>query len=317
MQTGQGYTPGQGTFNDVTNAVGPAMDVSQRYLYTPTNQLVSWIASAAPGGSPTLDWDRAAEVPMGQAATSMLAGFAPNMWFQSDQSRQDISKASEEMLAGQARFVVPVDLNDAEKRQKAYEDSLAGRAVSGVTDFALSWYLDPLVIGGKALKISREGSQILSNTDFMGTTNRVIRSPKQAVLAGKEIDDHALWVRTNGAEGGRPRSDSSYRIRWRDAATLRNEPLLGKSYARDLNAAVLGENKDPLVAFAYGKAMIGLKGGRDELAALRPDLDDALTRWTEFRDTTQKYIEELPLGRRTVTPICSRRSRTWSTLTVW
>jgi hypothetical protein len=92
---------------------------------------------------------------------------------------------------GQGRIPY-VDVTDERVRKAAFEDSPVGKATSGLLDFGIMWYTDPLVIAGKGIKLSR-----------MALTVRPIRTADDSRRAVQEIVEHQAHNDTLGLQGRR------------------------------------------------------------------------------------------------------------------
>ena len=156
--------------------------------YDKIAQGASWAISAAPGGIGTLDWDTAAGISPAQTALanarSLQEGgtYVGKMWsavpsalFAADQATGDTANP----LYGDN-----FDVTNKEQRDAAFTSG-ALQYASGATDFALSWFLDPLVLAGKAVKVARFGSEA---HNFMGLTNRQLTTAKSVEAYNKEVE---------------------------------------------------------------------------------------------------------------------------------
>lgn len=136
--------------------------------YDRINQGLSWTQSAAPGGIDTFSWDEAGQISAGQAAITANAQFI-------NQMREKFGIAGDVLGSAAAAIVNPLgapgagagrtagalftqenfNILDPAQRKKAFEDEAAGKWASGLTDAAITLIADPLIVGGKFLKIAR------------------------------------------------------------------------------------------------------------------------------------------------------------------
>lgn len=153
--------------------------------YDRWNQAFSFGTSLAPGGIDTLSWDDANEVSYGQAQTAAgainrakygMAGDVLN--FFTGPGATAAGGAAESMPIG-----VDFDITDPQQRKAAFEDSEVGKWTSGLIDTAFTIFMDPLVFGGKALKITR-----------LRYLDRAIDSPERRAEVISDLDKGAAVV---------------------------------------------------------------------------------------------------------------------------
>jgi len=118
--------------------------------------------SGLPGGIDTLSWDEAGEVSVGQAFVSSMGAGAGRMkrgemtagdWFTLPGTALSgaLSMIDPDHIAQSAEF----DVTNPEQRKAAFEDSTVGKITSGTLDTAFAIFGDPLIWGGKIVKVGR------------------------------------------------------------------------------------------------------------------------------------------------------------------
>lgn len=161
------------------------------------NQVTSAGISGLPGGIDTLTWDEAADVSVGQAFLGSM-GAAAGRIQRGEMTAGDIALAPLSFLSAGLAQIDPknaaqrrdFDITNAEQRKKAFESGGAGQLVSGALDTAFTIFADPLIVGGKALKLAR-----------MTWVDRPIASVDDVNRLNKELaDGMALQVQGRGNE---------------------------------------------------------------------------------------------------------------------
>ena len=256
------------------------------------NQAGSWAFSALPGGSPTLDWNKAAEVPVGQAAMANPFGVAAPLFAISNLAPEG------SQLSMAVRYMAPFtdpnfDLNQDSYRKGAFEDSSYGSVSSAVLGGVFQWYTDPLVIAGKGLKVARQG-MALGEKSTMGLTDRTVRTAADAEKVSKELDDYEKWITTSGMEGRKTAIGVAvHRTVKKNAAQMYYDPLATRSGNRALVADLLGESSNLSDSILITKAGLGDKAAIQQLAAKHADIADALARQEQL-DFLAKRIVQTP-----------------------
>ena len=159
--------------------------------YDTLNQGLSWGLSAMPAGMATLDWDTAGKISVGQAAMADSARRQDVNPFNA--AYNTVASPVQNIATGAVRlFDKSNPLNDpnfdvtqAGQRDAAFGNSILGRVSSGATDAAVSWFLDPLVVAGKGVKIFRFGSEMMG---LRGVTNMQVTTPNVARWAASKVD---------------------------------------------------------------------------------------------------------------------------------
>lgn len=184
--------------------VGPAVSRAAGAIsagYDALNAAESWAVAQAPGGIDPFTWDQARAITPGQAATSDAANRAATGNLLS-QTFGRTFEPFQTATAGAIRGLDPSnplnspDFNpaDAEQNRLAYENGGIGQVGTGTSDAVTQWFLDPLVVGGKAIKIGRFGSEALQGVPGMGSvalgfTNMPLTSKAASRFVGQKIDE--------------------------------------------------------------------------------------------------------------------------------
>ncbi len=148
-----------------------------------------------------------------------------------------------------------------------------GRVSSGLVDGAVTWFLDPLVIAGKALKVGRMGTQAFG-LDIVGLTNRRMTGTK----AVQQVVDEADTALANPDVLNTIRYEAR-KVAEGDFEDLRKREIFQGSN-RDLLAAAGAaiENEDEAVMFLA--AVAGSQKYQAMLRAQQPNLYAGLQRQT-------------------------------------
>jgi len=162
------------TLDDKEDVIGEsawhAMFNGLGWAYNTINQVTTAGISVLPGGIDTLTWDQAGDVSVGQAlaanqaqmqrqlresgplgaAIAPLTGGPPQA-IGAMMSLLDEKGYSQDPIYGRANF----DITDPAQREAAFVKNTQGRWTSGVADLVFSVFADPLIVGGKFLKLAR------------------------------------------------------------------------------------------------------------------------------------------------------------------
>lgn len=130
--------------------------------YDRLNHLSAAAISAAPGGIRTLSWDEASEVSVGQAFAGSMAASAGRAK-RGEMQLGDFLMLPGTLTSAALSMIDPnnpaetanFDITDEAQRKAAFSDNAAGKWTSGLLDTAFTIFGDPLILGGKALKVAR------------------------------------------------------------------------------------------------------------------------------------------------------------------
>lgn len=281
------------------------------------SQATSWGLSALPGGTQTLDWDRAAQLSPGRVLTAM--GVTEVDW-----KREQMRKAQYRSLVesgkpfekmndyekdlwneyvgratpGGGKTLVPIGWNIAkpEDEQFLFGNTLSPEAAqgiapasisalgvspqatglnigSGAADAVATWYLDPMVLAGKAIKIARVGSEML---DIAGQTTRYTSYPQVQRQVAEDFDTALNYIQSEGAAGRRNWAVvEAENVAKRSGKQLQHEPWAQGEYGDQL-VAIADKIDDPALAAVFLPAAAGSKTHIQRLFDEAPAVADAL-----------------------------------------
>ena len=137
------------------------------WTYNSISQLTAAGLSGLPGGIPTLTWDEAYSTSVGQVGLANAAiglkdmgqgnlvggaiSFASGGILNSINALYQSAADPENQVFDDPNF----DIRDPEQRKRAFEDNALNKWSTGLTDAVFTLAADPLIVGGKALKIAR------------------------------------------------------------------------------------------------------------------------------------------------------------------
>lgn len=163
------------------------------------------------------------------------------------------------------------DFNIADEAQRAamFESGGTNQIASGLIDGLYGFYLDPLVIGGKGIKIFRFGTQAMG-TDVVGWTSRKVVGAKVVKQIEAEADNTIQNI-VNGATTDTAMLRNAERIVDGDFTTLRDLDILQGSN-RDLLASLGATIKDKTEAIQF----LAAAAGSNKYAAVLRDKQTAV-----------------------------------------
>jgi len=228
-------------------------------LYEGTNRIQSWGISAAPAGVETLDWNTTAgQVSVGQTAVANAVKLGKQVpaFGAVEPATKIIEKWDPENPILTDEFNLRT--STAEDRKRVFEESGPGKVLSGATDTAVQFFLDPAVVFGKGIKIARFGGKIGGVYEVSGLTNRTIASGKMVQKVGDEADT-ALKIARGEITGTRDNTLGIYadEITRGSATDLLEHPLFENNPHRDLLAGIGGRITDKEDAITFIAAASG------------------------------------------------------------
>lgn len=250
------------------------------------NQVGSYSQSALPGGIETFDWDKAGDISYGQAAIANAAALG----------RSVAMSVSGGQFKGHAARVSPLvspdfDVTNPMMRKAAFEDDGLGRLASGTTDALFNWFLDPLVVGGKALKIARYGSEALQLPGMLSASTNI---PKVIEHIGFSADDSILFRESAGTAGSVNQiTEAGDHIARSDFNTLIEYAAFKSSPYRDLLAGVGAEITDPRLADMFVAAASGSEKHLAQLRTEAQSVSDALVNFGGSIDYERRILSNL------------------------
>ena len=176
---------------------------------------------------------------------------------------------------------------DPDQRKKAFDDELVGKIFSGGIDGFFNWYGDPLVVLGygaaKGIKLG---------------LNRPIETAEDVIRLRGELDNHGLFVKSNGAMGQKtPMGMVAERLVGKNTAEAFDDIFIRRSTNRTLMASLVGEAKTyDDVADIIGAAAGDLTSMRKLEASKASIADDIKMNSQLLDDFTARYAN-IPWGK--------------------
>jgi len=189
------------------------------------------------------------------------------------------------------------NIADTQQRDAMFEQNAALKIQSGVFDGISSFYLDPLVIGGKAVKVARFGTDAIPGLKFAGLTNRMLQDAKgtrQATINAldKEADEAIKFAK---GEGG---SEQPIGVLGDTVAKGTFESLLDfnpfKGSSRDLLASAGAAITDKVDAITFLAAAAGSTKYQKALSERAPSIYAGLQR--SIKNAYEEAALNTPLG---------------------
>ena len=249
--------------------------------YDGWNRAISWGISAAPAGMQTLNWDKGArEVTPGQALianNARLTEQGPLGVVAGGVTTGLLRNYDPENIALQPDF----DVEDANQRKQAFESGGAGQFLSGAADVGFQFFLDPLVLGGKGIKVARLGGKIGAfgkGYEVAGLINRKVTRAQEVLKIGDEADT-AMAIYTGAAKstGDNMIGQIADEVVRGDFSTLRNLPQFDNPF-RDILASIGADITDKGDAITFIAAAAGNAKYIQKLHADHKSAYDALVR---------------------------------------
>jgi hypothetical protein len=176
---------------------------------------------------------------------------------------------------------------DPDQRKKAFDDELVGKIFSGGIDGFFNWYGDPAVVLGYA---AAKGIKL--------GLNRPIESAEDVIRLRSELDNHGLFVKSNGAMGQKtPMGMVAERLVGKNTAEAFDDIFIRRSTNRTLMASLVGEAKTyDDVADIIGAAAGDLTSMRKLEASKASVADDIKMNSQLLDDFTARYAN-IPWGK--------------------
>ena len=223
-------------------------------------------------------WNTAKNVSPGQANAALFSETLDRMGL------TDIAKSLNVPLP---TFLDPnFNIADPEARKKAFSKEIFGKVFSGTADGFFNWYADPLVIGGKALKVGK----------ILGL-DRPIQSAEDVVRLRSELDSYGLWQKTQGQIGKQtPMGVIAERLVNKTPEQAYDDIFVRRSNNRTLMANLVGEAKTyddvaDIIAAASGDAT-----SMNKLRQARASMADDIERTQKIFDDYQARIATMEIG---------------------
>lgn len=203
--------------------------------------------------------------------------FDPNEWKKAYQGAQTISFG--QAVAGAARDVYDNNFNiyDPAQREQAFKKSTFGRFVSGSLDASIEFKGDITLGLGKGLKILKASEYGVG----------AIRTAEDAAKAAEEITK----VQYGNADNRFTKVVNDFTNN--DTAYALKHPMVKSSHEAGLLANLLGASKNNETTAMILRSALGDAAARDELMAIRPDIQQALNTADQTLDAVDKFKQRL------------------------
>ena len=178
------------------------------------------------------------------------------------------------------------NIADPDQRKQAFQDEIFGKFFSGGFDGLLSWYADPLVVGGKALGVART----------LGL-DQPIRTVDDIARLRSELDAHGAWLKSGGTIGREtPMGVIAQRLTEGDAVKNFDDVFVRRTTARNLVADVTGELKTFDEVADFLAAAAGDMASLKKLERTKASVADEIINAKEILDPIQKRMNDIPWG---------------------
>ena len=178
------------------------------------------------------------------------------------------------------------NIADPADRKKTFQDNIFGKGTSGGVDGLVNWYADPLVILGKSASLARKAALI-----------KPIESAEDIVRIRKDLDQHGLFVESDGALGREtPIGTAVNSLVGKTAAEVSTHPLITKSTNPRLLTALMGEANTYEDAANFIAAAAGDNASLAKIAKSRASIADEIQRSQDLLDPVAKRYANIEWG---------------------
>lgn len=253
------------------------------------NHLGAALASWAPGGIATLDWEQAQKVSFGQvmqanagisyreAAQGNLVGSLLSITGTGIVPIISVVQDPEQPVVVEENF----NVLDPEFQKRAFTDNTAGMLGSGISDAIWLVAADPTIVGGKVTNVLRFGTKA---GEFAGLTNRALKTSAEVQKTASSLRSQAQIIKEVGVEAARRdgliNTDGEYLIAAMEgnADTLVNHTWVKSSGNKLAARRLLGRTTmdDAESAAELAGAMMGDVGSMARLREINPSMYDDL-----------------------------------------
>lgn len=285
-------------------ASGAASGVTN--FYNGWSNVLTWGVSALPGGLQTMDWDQAGKISPGQAVVANNVKMQQNGGLEGALALvaggQGVA-AAKQMDPNNPLFAQDFNVLGEKQRKAAFESGGFGQWASGGADTLIQFFLDPLVIAGKGLKIARFGSEMLGNIPGLsrageGLTSRSLASGAVVEKVGMEADT-AMDLAVKGVSRKEDNVLGLYadEVVKSDYEQLLKMPIF-QNENRDLLASIGADITDKQDAIVFLAAAAGNQKYIGLLRQRAMDSYDAMLRAGSRVDNYENAILTRPAGER-------------------
>jgi len=178
------------------------------------------------------------------------------------------------------------NIASASDRKKTFTDNVFGKLTSGGLDGLLNFVADPLVIGGKGLKVARTAGLI-----------RPIESAEDIIRLRSELDIHGMYVKSNGVVGREtPMGVVAQRLVNKNAAEAADDIFIKKTTNPLLMAGLVGEANTYEDVANFIAAAAGDTNSLEKIAATRASIADEIQRSQNILDPIQTRYNTIEWG---------------------
>lgn len=218
-------------------------------------------------------WQTATEVSAGQAFAAAVSPLQ-------DALGESLGMGKQGIYAGWDEF----DIADKYQRDLIFAAGTASSVGSGIADATVSWFLDPLVVAGKAAKVARFGTEAFGG--FAGVSARSTNSRLVTESIDGALDDALEYAATGGASG----RENFLNVIGRNAAKmndgeLREQPWIQTSTQKDAMSGIfnnIDDERTAIIAVAAGTGNVrAINMLRTESAAVH-DAMASLSRYDAY-----------------------------------
>ena len=254
------------------------------------NHLGAALASWAPGGIATLDWEQAQKVSFGQvmqanagisyreAAQGNLVGSLLSITGTGIVPIISVVQDPDQPVVVEENF----NVLDPEFQKRAFTDNTAGKLGSGISDAIWLVAADPTIVGGKVTNVLRFGTKA---GEFAGLTNRALKTSAEVQKTATSLRSQAQIIKEVGIEAARRdgliNTDGEYLIAAMEgnADTLVNHVWVKSSGNQLAARRLLGRTTldDAESAADLAGAMMGDVGAMARLRVSNPSMYDDLS----------------------------------------
>lgn len=175
---------------------------------------------------------------------------------------------------------------DPTDRKETFEKNIFGKTITGVGDGFLNWYVDPLVIAGKAAGLARKGLLI-----------KPIETADDIVQLRKDLDQHGLWVESGGQLGKEtPIGTAAESLVGKSPVEASNHPLVKNSTNQRLMTALAGEANTYEDIANFIAAAAGDRASLAKIAESRASIADEIQRSQDLLDPVAKKYANIEWG---------------------
>ena len=178
------------------------------------------------------------------------------------------------------------NIADPTDRKKTFEDNIFGKGITGAADGLLNWYVDPLVLAGKAAAIGRKTLLV-----------KPIETADDIVRLRNDLNQHGAWVESGGQVGKETSIGTAVSsLVGKNLAEVSTHPLITKSTNPRLMTALMGEANTYEDAANFIAAAAGDRASLAKIAESRASIADEIQRSQDLLDPVAKKYANIEWG---------------------